>query len=53
MKHNFYDLKEPGVNPAKSLGFFFTPMPITQQYYYYIIECGHYYVDNKDRKSVV
>lgn len=46
MRYNFYDLKEPGVNPAKSLGFFFTPMPITQQYYYYITECGHYYVDN-------
>lgn len=46
MRYNHYDLKEPGVDPAKSIGFFFTPMPVTQQYYYYITECGHYHVDS-------
>lgn len=45
MRYNFYELKEPGVNPAKSIGFFFTQMPVTQQFYYYITECGHYRVD--------
>ncbi|MCQ2509929.1 MAG: AraC family transcriptional regulator [Lachnospiraceae bacterium] len=45
MRYNFYELKEPGVNPSKSVGFFFTQMPVTQQYYYYITECGHYHVD--------
>lgn len=45
MRYNFYELKEPGIIPSKSIGFFFTQMPVTQQYYYYITECGHYHVD--------
>ncbi len=45
MRFNFYELKEPGVDPARSQGYFFTPLPLTLQYYYYIYECGHYYVD--------
>lgn len=47
MRYNFHELKEPGVNAAKSIGFFFTQMPVTQKYYYYIAECGHYHVSNK------
>ncbi len=45
MQYNFYELKEPGVDPAKSLGYFFTLLPVTEQYYYYISECGHYFVN--------
>ncbi len=47
MRYNFYELKEPGIEPSESLGFFFTQMPVTQQYYYYITECGHYFVSNQ------
>ncbi|MDO4490951.1 MAG: AraC family transcriptional regulator [Lachnospiraceae bacterium] len=46
MRYNFYELKEPGVDPAKSQGFFFSQTPVTLQYYYYITECGHYHVDS-------
>ncbi len=46
MRFGFYELKEPGVNPAKSIGFYFTPTPLLQQYYYFITECGHYHVDS-------
>ncbi|MDO4617138.1 MAG: AraC family transcriptional regulator [Lachnospiraceae bacterium] len=45
MQYNFYELKEPGVDPARSLGYFFTQLPNTLDFYYYITECGHYYVN--------
>ena len=42
MRLNFHKIKEAGVLPS-SIGFSFTPLPVTKELYFYITECGHYF----------